>query len=138
MPEIPYEDAEGEAFAWRLRAWMVDESSNSPGVLEFSHIGNETGVRHKSVQVRKNKQGMRKGVPDYVCVIQRADGTRSLVWIELKRQKDGNGKTPSVVSADQKRWVRILNTVPNVAAHFAYGHEEACEILEKYINSEAP
>lgn len=87
MPQVPTEDAEGEAFAWRLRAWMVDESDESPGILEFSHIGNETGVSQVSVQRRKNRQGQRKGVPDYVCVIQREDGTRSLVWIELKRQR---------------------------------------------------
>lgn len=139
---VPLEDAEGEAFALRLRQWMLEESDDSPGILEFSHVANETGVRSKGVQIRKNKQGMRRGVPDYVLVIQRAekdgDGNlmRSLVWIELKRRKGPKGGSPSEISPEQEKWVRLLNSVPNVAAHFAFGHEEAAKIIETYIFTE--
>lgn len=95
LDPVKSEDQEGEELNWKLLELLLTkeeiEKTEKPGVLEYSHLPNETGVSSKLVQYRKSKQGTRPGVPDYFIAIRNDRGEKCLVWIELKKQRGPNG-----------------------------------------------
>ena len=88
---VPKEDKESEAFARFLESKMVPKDSGKPGVLEFSHIGNESGqagTRNIVIMMAKKKRlGVRRGIPDFFVAFRSESGNLSSLWIEMKRQK---------------------------------------------------
>ena len=142
LDPIPDEDQEAEALNSRLLDLLVLEEhledDTVPGILEYSHNGNESGQRGTknivAMMAAKKRRGVRKGNPDYWIAIRNDLGEKSLLWIELKKVKGPNGGlNGSEISEEQDRMIRVLHSIPNVAAHFAHGHEEALEILHSYI-----
>lgn len=124
---IPLEDQEAEALNLRFIGLLVDPDGSDPGILEFSHLPNETRTPFKKVISKLKRMGVRKGVPDYLIAIRNTLGEESLVFVELKRIEGGT-KSP-----EQRRFISILARIENVAAHFANGCEEAFEIVNNYI-----
>lgn len=92
---VPDEDTEGELVNDRFVELLLTDHdikhTSKPGIMEFSHLPNETGVSSARVQARKSKQGTRPGVPDYFAAIRNDKGEKSLVWIELKKERGKNG-----------------------------------------------
>lgn len=126
---IPSEAMEWEAFTLFLYWRMVDIESKDAWVLEFSHIPNGTWSKNGGVNINLKKQWVRKWSPDYYIAIRNTHCEESLIFIELKRIDWGDGW-----SDEQKRMIKILDSIPNVAAHFAFWAEQAIEILERYID----
>lgn len=89
--------------------------------LRFTHVANETGgtpeARRRAIRVKR--QGVSKGFPDYVVIVNGA-----LVFIELKRQRGSH------TSPEQKEWVGALNQVANAQAFICRGAQEAIDIIE--------
>lgn len=88
----------------------------------FIHIPNE-GKRSPIAGAHLKRMGMRKGVSDNFLALPRK-GYHGL-WMELKRLK-GAKETP-----EQKDWINKMLEL-NYAAHFAYGWENARDILLQY------
>lgn len=134
---VPLEDDESKTFASYLDVRMIPKDSAKAGVLKFSHIANESAQendeRTKIMMSKKKAMGVRKGIPDFFMAIQNQYGERHCLWIEMKRREDKNGKSPSRITPEQSEWVEILDGIPNTAAHFAYGFEEAKNILDSYL-----
>lgn len=92
--------------------------------LKFTHIGNETGhtpeAKRRAISLKQ--QGTSRGFPDYCIIVG-----RSLVFIELKRQKG------SATSLEQHAWIDTLNEVPNIEAVIAKGADAAIEFIEMIL-----
>ena len=89
------EDQEATALASYLRAL------ESEGAVElYSHIPHETYTPYYNVRRKNLRQGVKKGVPDYIIVTK-----TEIIFIELKRRR----YSPSDVSAEQKEWLARLN-----------------------------
>ena len=125
---VPIEEIEGQLLAnWLKQHWY-----------RFSHIANEIGISGRVwmlVNARKKRQGLSPWFPDY-CIILK---NWSLLFIELKRQcpigkKGQKLKSPSDISDEQIIWVRILQEIDNVEAHFCFGYEEAKNLIMKLEN----
>lgn len=85
----------------------------------FSHIPAETFTKSWGIKIKNKKQGVNKGVPDYIIII----GTK-LVFIELKRIKGG------VVSREQQEWIDRLKLC-GVYANICKGADEAIKFLNE-------
>jgi len=119
MQKVPTENIEAEMLAnWlRLNNYF------------FTHIANESWLPPKVAMlaaIRKKKMWLTPWVPDFMIILKRW----SLLFIELKRKKPflknwTIGKSPSIVSEEQKKWVEKLNEIKNVSAFICYGSLEA-------------
>jgi len=86
--------------------------------FKYTHIANETFTPHWGVKMKNKKQGVKKGIPDYLIIVK-----DNLIFIELKRIKGGT------ISVEQKSWIEALNLCKNVSAFVARGAEEAINII---------
>ena len=86
---------------------------------KFSHIPAETFTKSWGVKMRNKRQGVNRGVPDYLIV----KGNK-LIFCELKRTKGG------VISEQQQSWINALNECMGVVAFVAKGFEEAKKMIE--------
>ena len=81
-----------------------------------------------NMPVKRSKMhriGLKPGVPDlFIC---RASGLFHGLYIEMKRKHGG------VVSADQKRWIRLL-LEEGYLAKVCRGADKAIELIEDYFN----
>lgn len=102
-----------------------------PGVFLYTHIPNETRTT-PGIARKLGRQGVKKGFPDYFVIVLTPERKFVGLAIELKRQK-GAGSTKS---NEQKRWVDYLGKIDGVESFFAYGAEEAIEIVERYIGKQ--
>lgn len=89
--------------------------------FKFTAIPNSTYTTSNAQKVKNYRQGLRPGLPDLLVIVK-----DSLVFIEMKRRKQ------SKVSDTQQMWIDALNKCDNVAAHIAYGCEQAIEIIKQY------
>lgn len=97
--------------------------------LKYSHIPNETYTKSFKQKMKNKNQGVKKGIPDYICIIpteKSKTNKAEIVFIELKRKKRG------VVSKEQKEWIEAINEA-GVDAHIAKGADQAIEILKYYM-----
>jgi VRR-NUC domain len=87
----------------------------------FTHIANETGSgRIAQLQgIRNKQQGMSKGFPDYLVIVN-----SKLLAIELKRVKG------SRVSFEQKEWLAALSKA-GIDAFISYGAQDAIDYIEQ-------
>jgi len=89
--------------------------------ITYSHIPNETFTNSWGVKMKNKKQGVKKGVPDYIIILKNL-----LIFIEMKRNH--GGKT----SPEQKDWIKKLNKCDSVSAYVCNGFDEAKKVIEKY------
>jgi len=87
--------------------------------ITYAHIPNETFTKSWGVKMRNKKQGVKRGVPDYMIIIKNL-----LIFIEMKRVKN------SVTSKEQKEWIAKLNNCNSVQAYICNGFDEAKEDIE--------
>jgi len=116
MPNIPTEYEE----ACVLADWLRLNN------ILFSHIPHETFTKNWGTKMKNKRQGVSRGVPDYLCLVKSKKGYH-LVFIELKRTKGGT------VSKDQKAWIEALNKCDNCQAFVAKGAEHAINIIKNII-----
>jgi len=90
--------------------------------IKFSHLAQETYTKSWGVKMRNKKQGVKRGVPDYLCIVN-----NHLVFIELKRKGHG------VVSQEQQGWIDALNICKNTQAYVAKGANDAISIIEEIL-----
>jgi hypothetical protein len=112
MP-IQWEQRECEVFSDYLRLKQI----------KFAHIANESGMRLPMGVIRKRARiGYGKGIPDYLIVIN-----NQLVFIEMKREQGGR------LSPEQKEWLELLNSLPNITALVCNGAQEAINVIENML-----
>ncbi len=113
---IPTEHDEAVALAEYL------EILQKQGRIElYSHLPHETFTRNWGTKMRNRREGVKKGVPDYIVVLK-----HHVLFIELKRIKQ------STVSLEQKAWITSLINKKTLV-HIAYGFEDAKEKLGVYL-----
>jgi hypothetical protein len=122
---VPLEDVESKALASYLDGLVTYKM-----IRCFSHIPNETSITHVGYLSKMKAMGKRRGVPDFIVVC-----TKKILFIEMKRQQNENGKSPSVVSEDQTKWIDNLNKIntESVIARVCYGHREAINFVTENI-----
>lgn len=93
----------------------------------FHHSPNETFTTSWN-QKRKNKQEwVSKWFPDYTIVLK----MWALLFIELKKSKWVRwGNNWSVISEEQKEWIKELDSIKNVWAYVCFGAEESIKLIE--------
>lgn len=101
---VPTEDYETTLFA----QWLEES-----GYL-FSHLAQNTFTRSWSVKQKLTRNGVKKGVPDFLLCLKRG----GVMFVELKRTKGGK------VSPEQKIWLEQLNAAGAIAV-VAKGFEQA-------------
>lgn len=92
----------------------------------FTHCANETGSGRIAMMqgVRNKQQGVSKGFPDYMIIIN-----NQLIAIELKRCKG------STTSSYQKEWIEALNNC-NIPAKICKGWVEAVDFIDDIRQSQ--
>jgi VRR-NUC domain len=115
MKEMPTEAQEQAA----LVRWMTLKR------IRFFAIPND-GKRTIAEGARFKRCGMIRGVPDLCIPIP--SGSYHGCFIELKRRKGGR------LSPEQVEWLAFLRS-QNYYADFAFGFEEAKNIIEAYLNN---
>jgi hypothetical protein len=103
--------------------------------LRFTHVPNETYTSSWKAKNRNKAEGVSRGVPDYMILIERCEpmsGIRSntLLIIEMKRERGGK------VSREQQGWINAFNEVYGVAAMVCRGFAEAKIAVDAFL--EAP
>jgi len=90
--------------------------------LKYSHIPNETFTKSWGTKMKNKRQGVKRGVPDYMIIVKSV-----LIFIEMKRKKGGR------TSKEQKEWMEALNKCDCVSAYVCEGADEAIEVINKYL-----
>jgi len=115
----PFEDQEQMAFVIYLERLKLQEK-----IKRFTAIPNSTYTDSWN-QKRKNKDmGVRSGLLDLFIITE----NRSMIFIEMKRQKGG------VVSKEQKEWIKAINECDNAQAFVCKGFKDAKTIIDKFTN----
>lgn len=91
--------------------------------LPFSAIPNSTYSNSWGVKMRNKRMGVRPGIPDLLVAIE----GKCLIWVEMKRQR---GTYPT---EEQRRWIKIFNSIPNVEARVCNGCQKAIEFIEEIL-----
>lgn len=122
---VPLEDNESKDFAQ-----VLDQLVAYKKIRCFSHIPNETSIKHPGYLAKMKSMGKRRGVPDFVIVCY-----KKILFVEMKRRVGKNGKSVSVVSDEQIFWVDNLNKINNqvVVARICYGSDEAIKFVLENI-----
>jgi len=124
---IPLEDEEAITLAEWLRLKKY----------KFSHIANESGQKwtYNIIKMMKKKKDMwmSSWVPDFMIILKRW----SLLFLELKRKKKRLKNwelwtSVSIVSKEQREWIKKLEEINNVGAEIAYWALDAINIIEFY------
>ena len=111
--DVPYEDAESEAFATWLRSHE----------LLFLHVPNE-GRRSHAYGAKLKRLGMSKGAPDFI-IFESGRGFHGIA-IEMKRRK--------YYRHDPSQEVWRCDLIRNGwISEFAHGVDEAIELVERVL-----
>ena len=89
----------------------------------YSHIPHETYTNSWKAKRKNASEGVRKGVPDYIIVIN-----DTVLFIELKRKRGG------FVSDEQVLWIEGLSHKKTIA-YIAKGFEEAKRHIDNLLES---
>jgi len=92
--------------------------------IKFSSTAQSTWTSSWKQKTKNKQSGLRRGLPDLVLILW-IDGSKHLVFIEMKRAK----KSLSTVSKEQKEWIKELNECKNVGAYVCYGAKEAIDLV---------
>lgn len=96
--------------------------------FKFTSIPNATYTTSWASKQKNTNEGLRGGLPDLLLYLpKRGDKEPSLLFLEMKRVRGG------VVSAKQRDWIEVLNTVQNVEAIVARGAREAISLIKSYL-----
>jgi len=98
--------------------------------LLYSKIPSETYITGWKQKHKNTEEGVHKGVPDYIIIINASQCSlnRSVIlFIELKKKKGGK------ISEEQKKWIEELNKVADVEAHVCKGSCEAIKIISELL-----
>jgi hypothetical protein len=89
---------------------------------KFTAIPNETGggVEHYRRATKMKRQGVRKGFPDMVAIIN-----NQFICIEMKRIKG------SKISQEQKDWIEAIERA-SIPVKVCYGSDEAIEFIQQF------
>jgi hypothetical protein len=101
----------------------------SPRVRQYLIKNVNEGKRTRFMGYMLNLIGMRKGLPDYQLPL-RNDKYIGL-WIEMKKKSEKDKPK----KFEQVDWLAKLRVAGHYAS-FAYGHEEAIQILNDYLNNQ--
>jgi hypothetical protein len=96
-----------------------------PGVL-FVHIANERRC-HAGRGLKLKLRNVTAGYPDYVMHCCNFDGSKSLLALEIKREK-------GVLSKRQKEVLAQLAEQDAYSVYVAYGYDAAIDVIEGYVN----
>lgn len=90
----------------------------------YSHIPNETFTKSWSVKMKNKKQGVHKGVPDFIIIFR-----HSVFFLELKKEKGGS------ISPEQRQWIYALQDLGSLSvnAEIAKGWDEAKKAIDQYL-----
>ena len=113
---VPTESQEAETLAQYLLLMQ-----RTGKILLYSHIPNETYTQSWSTKKRNKREGVTKGVPDYIIVTD-----KKVLFIELKRPKG------SVTSFEQKEWIDNLSGKKTQAV-VCKGWNTAKEFIEENL-----
>ncbi len=100
-----------------LLAEYLDQLQATEKITLFSHIPNETFTRNWGTRMRNKREGVRKGVPDYIIITD----TKCL-FLELKRRKGSN------ITQEQVQWNMHLQG-KQTSAYIAKGFDEAVKYI---------
>jgi hypothetical protein len=125
---LPLEDIESKALASYL-----DDLVAYKKIKCFSHIPNETSIKHPGYLAKMKSMGKRRGIPDFIIICY-----KKILFVEMKRQKNEAGVSASVVSDDQVMWVDNINSLGKlnnnlVEARICYGSAEAIKFINQNI-----
>jgi len=109
--------------------------------IDFYHMPQETFTKSWGVKMKNKRQGVRKGVSDYMVYLP---ATRSktkkaiILWVELKkaRRLKKNGKLGGVMgypTTEQLEFIEKMNTVNNIQGTVANGAEEALDYVKSFL-----
>ncbi len=113
---MPTEHDEAVALAQYL------EILQKQGRIElYSHLPHETFTRNWGTRMRNKREGVKKGVPDYIIVTK-----EKVLFIELKRIKR------SATSQEQDQWLFALNDKRTVSG-VSLGFEQARKVIENNL-----
>ena len=109
--------------------------------VDLWHLPQETYTKSWAAKAKNKKEGVRKGVSDYLVFIPAEKCVADdniLLFIELKRQKPilKNGKEGKPKSKPTKEQIDFLNkvrTVIGVGGGVAYGADEAIDYISKFL-----
>jgi hypothetical protein len=96
-----------------------------PGVL-FCHIPNEGSGGNAIRGAKLKRQGVRRGMCDYLFFGRGHDGS-NLLALEVKREK-------GILSKYQKEVLEQLGEQEGYQAWCAWGYDASIDVLEKYFN----
>ncbi len=102
---------------------------------DFWRIRNESDWRSFYKWAIRKKSWVKPWICDMWVILKRW----SLLAIELKRQRRVLKSwklwaSPSVISEEQKEWIKKLNEIDNVSAEIAYWCDDAIKIIKHYEN----
>lgn len=120
MKVTPHESVEQEC----VFRWAAMNQNRFPDLEWMFHIPNG-GTRNATEAECLRRQGVKAGIAD-ICLPVARGGYHAL-YIELKRIK-GSRKTK-----DQEDFINAMNARGNLAT-FAYGWQQAVEIITDYLN----
>ena len=112
--------------------------------ISLWHIPQETFTPHWGVKMRNKKEGVRKGISDYLIYLpsERCKLKKGiLLWIELKkprnRKKSGEFCALSsdgiTIYPEQEDFIKKMNTVGNVQGQICFGAEEAVAFVQNFL-----
>ena len=84
------------------------------------------GKRHISVAVKMKAEGVKRGVPDILCVFP--SGCRSYIGLAIEMKSGKNKTTP-----EQNEWLSALENY-GWAAVVCHSWQEAAEVIVNYLN----
>jgi hypothetical protein len=73
--------------------------------------------------MRNRRLGLRKGLPDLLVAIP----GKCLAFVEMKRIR------ASYATQEQKEWIDLLNTIPNVEGRVCRGAKEAIDFITSIL-----
>ena len=122
MSELPTE---------RQEQIMLHEYCKLKNLISFA-VPNG-GTRHKLEAINLKREGVTKGVSDYVVLLP-----NKILFIEMKRKKkklkNGNLSTSHTsTSKEQLEFIKRANKYDYVTATVCYGYMEARELIEKEL-----
>lgn len=87
--------------------------------LDYWHTPNSTYTRSWNQKRKNQAMGVQSGIPDLFVIVD-----NKVVGVEMKRTKGG------VVSANQKKWIEILNNA-GISTRICKGHKEAIKFIKE-------
>lgn len=106
-------------------AEWLELQKNLGKIRKFTHISNETYTKSRLTHLKNMRQGVHKGVPDYLIVTK-----RHILFIEMKRLKGGT------VSQDQQEWIDAILLSGGIAT-VCCGVDEAIFFVTEYLKEES-